>query len=111
MTYAAPIAILKTDTRMSPNDPKASEFFEPGLVAYMVTNVVNGKVKMVTSWGHLGEGMEIGDTVTFVGDQSGRSLGRHIIVGIIDFKTGARHIAKNSTWDAFKKSYPHYVVK
>lgn len=111
MTYAAPLAVLKTDTRMTPINVWCNQFAEKGLVAYLVTNVVNGKVKMVTSWGHLGEGMEIGDTVTLVGDQSGRNLGRHLIVGIIDLSTDVRYIAKNTSWDAFKRSYPHYVVK
>lgn len=111
MTYAAPLAVLKTDTRMAPSNVWTNEFAESGLVAYLVTHVVTGKVKMVTSWGHLGEGMEIGDSVTLVGDQSGRNLGRHFIVGIIDLSTNVKYIDPKTSWDAFKRSYPHYVVK
>jgi hypothetical protein len=111
MTYAAPIAILKTNTRMSPKNVGANEFFQSGLVAYVMRSRYNGVVRMVTSWGHLGEGMEIGDMVTLVGDQTGRNIGVHEIMGIIDFTTMVKYIKPGYTWHAFKKSYPHYVVK
>lgn len=111
MTYVGALAVLKTDTRMSPTNVWANKFAEKGLVAYLVTHSMSGKVKMITSWGHLGEGMEIGDMLTLVGDQSGRILGTHIIVGIIDMMTNVKYIDPHTSWDAFKRSYPHYVVK
>lgn len=110
MTYRPAIAALKSGASMSPKNVWANEYAETGMVAYLIASVTTGKVKMLTSHGTLDE-FEIGDTFRLVSDQSGRDLGRHIIVGIIDLTTNIKYIAKNSTWDAFTRSYPHYVVK
>lgn len=109
MTHPRSLAILKTDTRMSAKNPHANEFAEPGIVAYVMVNK-NGKTKMVTSWGALGEGVEVGDAVTLIGDQSGRNLGVHTVYGIIDLTTNVTYWAKGVK-HLFPNTYPHYVVK
>lgn len=107
--YAGSLAVLKTDTRMSAKKPMEHPLAEPGLVAYVMVNK-NSKVKIVTSWGHLGAALEIGGMVTLVGDQSGRNLGVHTVYGIIDLTTGVTYWMKGAS-HLFPNTYPHYVVK
>lgn len=111
MAHAGSLAILNSGTRMSAYTPKTNEYAEPGMFAYLMvpTKRIKGQTKMVTSHGHL-EPMQVGDSVTLVGDQSGRLLGLHIVYAIVDLTTGVTHWAKG-TKHLFPNTYKHYVVK
>lgn len=103
--------VLNTDTKMSPLRPFENQYAEHGLVAYVLSHIHSGNKRIVTSWGHLGADVGIGQTVLLVGDQSGRRIGEHRVVAIIDFSTGVRYKAKTTEWRNLNAKLKHYVVK
>jgi hypothetical protein len=112
--------ILQTGTPMNPLCPRKSEFFEPGLVAYVVRDDYKGhlhSLKIITSYGHLGEDMEIGKAVQLIADQTGKSLRRAEVIAIVDFTTMTRYICKLDDgphwvyWHDLDRDMKHYVVK
>lgn len=112
--------ILQTGTRMNPLKPRENEFFEPGLVAY-VTRDAGRKLglhslKIITSWGHLGEDYEIGKTARLIADQTGKTLGYGEIIAIVDFSTMTRYLHPLDGshwiyWHDLDRGIKHYVVK
>lgn len=104
------LAVLGTDTKMSLRDPFANEFAEPGIVAYVMEHLYSRNLRMVTSWGHLGPECEVGKIVTLVGDQTGRRIGEHRVVAIMNLSTKVKYTIPNAGTRIFNK-IKHYVVK
>jgi hypothetical protein len=104
--------VMRTNTKMSLEDPFANEYAESGLVAYVVQHTISGNLRLVTSWGHLGSECEVGKIVTLVGDQSGRRIGEHRVVAIMDLTTRVTYTIKTPPPSPriFSK-LKHYVVK
>lgn len=105
------VHILQTGTFMNPTKPRESEFFETGLVAYVVKPVHSGAMKVITSWGHLGVDTEVGKVVNLVADQTGKSLGLARVIAIVDFSTMVRHIHHEWYAHDIDRNIKHYVVK
>lgn len=104
--------VLHSDTRMRPLSPQDNEFYEKDQVAYVVRQTEGGGIKIITSFGHLGAGYEVGNIVRLIADQTGRRMGDHRVIGIIDFSTGIRYRSPYlESWKSVNKKLRHYVVK
>jgi hypothetical protein len=103
--------VRNTRTTMNPTTPQTAEYYDREQVAYLMLNN-KGKLRVVTSFGHLGAGFEVGDNVVLVSDQSGREIGWFTIYAIVNFATGVKHTAKGMSPSLlYGRKLPHWVVK
>lgn len=98
-------ALLPTGTRMNPAQPDGAKFFESDQYAYVVKNVDTGALRVLTSFGHVGEAWEVGTLHSIHHDQSLRHLGYWEVVGTHDYKTGV------TTGEVPDKKLGHWVFK
>lgn len=110
MAYATAVVVRSTHTTMNPFAPKSNEYYDADQVAYVMQNN-RGIVRVVTSFGSLGESYEVGNCTTLISDANGRDLGVHTIVAIVDFTTMTSYIAKNYSKALINRKLKHCVVK
>ncbi len=72
------VYIRNSETTINYNHPEKNEYFEAAQVHYIVEK--NNKLRVVSSYGSLG--IELDSAVQMVSDQSGKSMGVGIVVGI-----------------------------
>lgn len=108
------LAVLPADDKLNPVNPDGHWAYEPGQVIYVMQNTENFRFRAVTSWGHLGKDMEVGQTVLLRHDQTGKRLGAsgwHHIVAIIDCATNVRYMLPTMSARQLNVRLPHAVVK
>ena len=108
-------ALLPTGTFMNPSQPESAEYYDREQVAYIVKQIRESdgsllppgplKLRVLTSFGLLGEHWARGTTHFIEHDQTQRPLGQFEVIGIRDYKLGVR------TGLVPDRKLPHWVFK
>lgn len=81
-------ALLPTGELMNPARPEDARYYDRSQVAYVVTDVISGLVRVLTSFGAL-NGWDLGSEHAIRHDQSCLPLGTWRVTGIRDYSAGA----------------------
>ena len=99
------LALLPTRTYINPMQPESATYFDSGQVAYIMRKTGEPSVMVATSFGDLGTAFAVGSVHEVHHDQTCRSRGRLMIIGVRNFATG------ESTGTVYDRKLTHHVFK